>query len=156
MRGYPLTRVMSPDGRWAYTLYDGGGKHPFIHALDTLDGRAVCVDLPAVALQGGLPRRLSINSAGSALTLKHRHQSVAVVDTQTFEVIHPPPAQMTTEPAPVPPAKSSPAPSAASSERQGGAFPWALVGIAVVAGLLGGTAVLLVHRRRRDLAISDA
>ena len=39
MRGYPLTRAASPDGRWAYTLYDGGGKHPFVHALDTLEGR---------------------------------------------------------------------------------------------------------------------
>ena len=35
MRGFPLTRATSPDGRWAYTLYDGGGKHPFVHALDT-------------------------------------------------------------------------------------------------------------------------
>jgi hypothetical protein len=25
MRGNPLTRAMSADGRWAYTLYDGGG-----------------------------------------------------------------------------------------------------------------------------------
>jgi hypothetical protein len=26
MRGSPLTRVSSPDGRWEYTLYDGGGE----------------------------------------------------------------------------------------------------------------------------------
>src|SRR6266508_2701124 len=35
MRGSPLTRASSPDGRWAYTLYDGAGQTPFIHALDT-------------------------------------------------------------------------------------------------------------------------
>src|SRR3954451_7371431 len=34
MRGYPMTRLPSSDGRWAYTLYDGGGKEPFVHALD--------------------------------------------------------------------------------------------------------------------------
>jgi hypothetical protein len=35
MRGSPVTRAMSPDGRWAYTLYDGAGGTPFVHALDT-------------------------------------------------------------------------------------------------------------------------
>src|SRR5436190_3975924 len=48
MRGYPITRSMSPDGRWAYTLYTGtaAGKPPFIHALDMGAGRARCIDLP--------------------------------------------------------------------------------------------------------------
>ena len=35
MRGNPLSRAVSPDGRWAYTLYDGAGGTPFVHALDT-------------------------------------------------------------------------------------------------------------------------
>jgi hypothetical protein len=35
MRGAPLTRATSANGRWAYTLYDGAGKTPFVHALDT-------------------------------------------------------------------------------------------------------------------------
>ena len=35
MRGNPISRALSPDGRWAYTLYDGGGGTPFVHALDT-------------------------------------------------------------------------------------------------------------------------
>jgi len=47
MTGLPVTRTMSPDGRWAYTLYFRGGGAPFIHALDTAAGRAFCVDLPA-------------------------------------------------------------------------------------------------------------
>src|SRR4051794_8815459 len=46
MRGFPVTRAMSPDGRWAYTLYDGGGHAPFVHALDTATGHARCIDLP--------------------------------------------------------------------------------------------------------------
>src|SRR3954451_12423797 len=34
MTGQPMSRVYSPDGAWAYTLY-AGGREPFIHALDT-------------------------------------------------------------------------------------------------------------------------
>jgi hypothetical protein len=50
MRGDPVSRALSPDGRWAYTLYDGnGGPHPFIHALDTVRGRAKCIDLDALS-----------------------------------------------------------------------------------------------------------
>jgi hypothetical protein len=44
MRGYPVARVASANGIWAYTLYMGGEK-PFIHALDTVRRNAVCLDL---------------------------------------------------------------------------------------------------------------
>ena len=44
MRGFPVTRATSTDGRWEYTLYDGGGE-PFVHALDTVDRAAACIDL---------------------------------------------------------------------------------------------------------------
>src|SRR3954470_19924734 len=47
MRGYPLDRVTSADGRWHYTLYDGAGGHPFVHALNTEEVQAKCIDLPA-------------------------------------------------------------------------------------------------------------
>ena len=46
MRGLALSRVSSEDGRWAYTLYDGGGDVPFIHALDTVGDKAVCIFMP--------------------------------------------------------------------------------------------------------------
>jgi hypothetical protein len=45
MRGNPLSRVESRDGGMAYTLYDGGGAHPFIHALDTARATARCIDI---------------------------------------------------------------------------------------------------------------
>jgi hypothetical protein len=45
MRGLPLTRATGPEGRWEYTLY-AGGKHPFIHALDTVRRTSLCLDLP--------------------------------------------------------------------------------------------------------------
>ena len=40
MAGLPITRQTTADGRWAYTLYDGAGKEPFVHALDTVNGEA--------------------------------------------------------------------------------------------------------------------
>ena len=46
MSGFPISRVTSADGTWAYTLYQrGNGEKPFIHALDTRDRVAVCIDL---------------------------------------------------------------------------------------------------------------
>jgi hypothetical protein len=46
MTGYPITRYVTADGRWAFTIYDGLGKHSFVHALDTVTRTAHCLDLP--------------------------------------------------------------------------------------------------------------
>jgi len=45
MTGYPASRVASADGVWAYTLYTRPGAKPFIHALNTRDRVAHCIDL---------------------------------------------------------------------------------------------------------------
>ena len=42
MAGYPLAQVRRPDG-FALTLYQGM-EHPFIHALSSIEGWAVCID----------------------------------------------------------------------------------------------------------------
>ena len=55
MRSQALTRVVSPDGTWALTLYDGDGKAPFVHALNTADGTAFCVDLGHGRRQDQIP-----------------------------------------------------------------------------------------------------
>jgi hypothetical protein len=93
MRGSPVTRETSPDGRWAYTLYDGAGGHPFIHALDTAARRAVCIDLHALA---GFKRiydvRMRVAADGSAITVHDRGDPIAVVDASTFRVSAPRPA----------------------------------------------------------------
>jgi len=47
MAGFPVTRATAPGGRWVYTLYRQDDNYPFIHALDTLRKRAVCIGLPA-------------------------------------------------------------------------------------------------------------
>ena len=46
MAGWPIAQVRRPDGL-VLTLYRGP-EHPFIHALNTREGWAVCIDLPAV------------------------------------------------------------------------------------------------------------
>jgi hypothetical protein len=134
MGGSPVTLATSPDGRWAYTLYDSLDRKrpPFIHALDTETGTAACIDL-----EGGLIERrrlfrmkLDPSPDGSTLAVLDRGEPVAVVDTATFVVTRPTPA--------------------AESE-EGGGVPWALAGLTVVA--LGGVFAVVRRRRRRSRAV---
>ena len=125
MRGTASTRATSPDGRWAYTLYDGP-KYPFIHALDTSEGRAVCIDLEAPGDYKGANRLdLAVSPDGSELTVSNRDRGpMALVDTQTFEVIDP------------------------SEASEGGGVPWLYVTLAALAFL--AAVMTLGLRRRRD------
>ena len=122
MRGNPLARVSSADGRWAYTLYDGAGGTPFVHALDTSARTARCIDLDVLAGREDLWRmRLSLSRDGTEL----RVGRAASVDLSSFRV------------------------SAASVGATRGTkveLPWGVVAAAAlaVAGLL---AVLLWRRR---------
>jgi len=69
MRGNPLSRVTSADGRLAYTLYDGGG-HPFVHALDTAGSTARCIDLEGIPAKTNLwLLRLHLSKGGRVLTV---------------------------------------------------------------------------------------
>ena len=45
MTGFPLSRAVSKDGTWAYTLYQRSNAEPFIHALNTRDRVAICIDI---------------------------------------------------------------------------------------------------------------
>jgi hypothetical protein len=85
MRGQPVTRRTSGDGRWAYTLY-ARGREPFVHALDTVKGEAYCIDLPLQLRQleqMGLRLRLG---AGSRLEVRRGRVILAVVDTESLEL----------------------------------------------------------------------
>lgn len=56
MTGRPMSRAVTADGTWAYTLYDrGDGRSAFVHALNTVARVAICVDvdLPAGAFGSG-------------------------------------------------------------------------------------------------------
>jgi len=84
MRGNPLSRVMSPDGRIAYTLYDGGG-HPFVHALDTAASTARCVDVDGLPSKLIWSLRLHLGSGGKVLTVDRGTTTYASLDTRTWQ-----------------------------------------------------------------------
>ena len=112
MNGFALSRVMSSDGRWAYTLYQGTDGKPFIHALDTRDRKAVCIDLHDPALAGGNPYELRLLAAarGTRLDVRRRGALLATVDTATFRVRSGPAAARAARPevsTTTPPARTS-------------------------------------------------
>jgi hypothetical protein len=123
MGGIPMRRLMSPDGRWAYTLY-GGGSETFIHALDTVGRTAACIDLDMLRPDADFSDVRLALSGGSVL-VRNRQGLVATVDRTTFAVSEPAKAAA----APPPAAARRPAPSA-----DDGGFPWTEV-LLVAAGL---------------------
>jgi hypothetical protein len=90
MRGSPITRATGPGGRVAYTLYDGAGATPFVHALDTSRVTAKCIDLDAFRGRGDLWRfHLQLSHDGRTLTVRGRGRAEAIVDTSTYRVRYP-------------------------------------------------------------------
>jgi hypothetical protein len=134
MRGYPITRASSPDGRWAYTLYDGAGKHPFVHALDTQERTAACIDLDGLAGRNDLfELRLVVDAGSDELNVVDGTQPVAVIDAKTFRV-------------------SAPERDAGGSREGDAGTPAARLWIVGIAALLVTVMLTLVLRRRRRLA----
>ena len=89
MRGFPQTRVTSPDGGWEYTLYDGG-EHPFIHALDVVNAKTVCIDLDMIHARQTYGATLEMTADGSAIEVMDRRGTLrATVDTATHEASEP-------------------------------------------------------------------
>lgn len=86
MRGQPLTRAASSDGRWAYTLYDGAGKTPFVHALDTSNRTARCIDLDALAGTDLTRLRLKLDARHGLLSVTREARPALNVDLATFQV----------------------------------------------------------------------
>jgi hypothetical protein len=84
MRGAPITRVMSADGRWAYTLYDGAGATPFVHALDTAALRAHCIDLPMLAGRSDLWSLRFTRAPDAQLRVGKPGDELASVDLTSF------------------------------------------------------------------------
>lgn len=107
MEGIPISRAYSRDGRWAYTLYTSHRKgqyelahEPFIHALDTVSGQAVCIDLPQLEDRPNrFLLRLRVAAAGRELEVFSKAQVrdrppspvLLSVDTRGFEVREPEP-----------------------------------------------------------------
>jgi hypothetical protein len=90
MRGFAMTRATGAGGRWAYTLYDGN-EHPFIHALDTVDRRAVCIDMDMLAGRPSGLADLKLRPSEGRLEVLAGARILAAIDTSTHEVIPPRP-----------------------------------------------------------------
>ena len=126
MHGQPVSRATSPDGRWAYTLYDGGGKEPFLHALNTARGTARCIDLDALAGNRYL-WRLRLAVTDGSIVIRDRAEPELVVDRTSFAV-------------------TKPASRATSAGEATPVWGWAL-GATALTVLLTGAGLLLVRRR---------
>ena len=84
MRGWPAARATRRG--WAFTLYVGG-RRTFVHALDTVHGRAVCIFLPwdtQGTLYGGA---LSVHGGLLHARLFAHGFAPAAIDTRTLRVV---------------------------------------------------------------------
>jgi hypothetical protein len=135
MRGSPITRATSSDGRWAYTLYDGAGGTPFIHALDTSKRQARCIDLPMLAGRQDLWRlRITIAPDHARLIVGTAGQLLALVDTRDLR-------------ASAPAKPTAPKPTQAMSHHSD--RTWLLFGGAALATVLAASMLSFALRRRR-------
>jgi hypothetical protein len=87
MSGMALTRAWSRDGAWAYTLYNGGTSHAFVHALNTRTRTARCVELPWAGDAQAILDGAGMKVHNGTLTVTARGGTVlARIDTRTFSV----------------------------------------------------------------------
>jgi hypothetical protein len=146
MRGSPVSRAASPDGRFAYTLYDGAGEHPFIHALDTERRTARCIDLHGLMGRDDIfDLRLGVGPGGT-ITVSHvaDDATLFLVDARTGRVWEP--AEAATPRAEPPTLAPRPQPARA---RDAGGIPWGELAAPLLAGLLLAAALSLAILRRR-------
>jgi hypothetical protein len=129
MHGSPVARTYSAGGRWVYTLYTDPGRYPFVHALDTVRGKAHCIQLPweEDRNQDGLWNLvLAVRDGGRTLAVHWRNGRPWVrIAVGSWRV----------------------------SSAQAG-FPWAWIGAGLGAALVlaaGGGALLLRRRRGQEL-----
>ena len=83
MSGYPVTRASGPSGRWVYTLYVRPNGARFVHALDSVDRRAYCVDLPG---KGNNSWRAKLELKPGRLAVVAGTKRLALIDTKTLRL----------------------------------------------------------------------
>jgi hypothetical protein len=87
MNGQPVSRAWTRDGGWAFTLYTRNGEEPFVHALDTRNRGARCIDLPwRVAPEAIWSARLGLSADGKRIVVRQKGKRLAVIDLRTFAV----------------------------------------------------------------------
>jgi hypothetical protein len=136
MAGIATRRLYSAGGRWAYTLYERPSGAPFVHALDTADRTAFCIDLPRTG-DGGQPQ-LALDPGGGTLRYAVGDKLLASIDTQTFTVTRP--------------AAHRPAPARPRPPKDTGGAPPIWPGAVIGAALLLAAGAAGVRRRRATYA----
>jgi hypothetical protein len=127
MRGSPISRVTSADGRFAYTLYDGGGNTPFVHVLDTVAGEAHCVDLDELGGNQAIYSFRLRRQPGGNVAVALRGDPWLVVERTSFRLTKP----------------------HATAASAGKGVSWVPIGAgAALLLLLGGVSAVLIRRRR--------
>ena len=87
MNGQPVSRAWTRDGGWAFTLYARNGEEPFVHALDTRNRGARCIDLPwRVAPEAIWSARLGLSADGKRIVVRQKGKRLAAIDLTTFAV----------------------------------------------------------------------
>jgi hypothetical protein len=133
MTGRALTRTTSRDGSWVYTLYDGAGATPFVHALSTVHTYTVCIDLDSLEGRKDLSTlALALNPRTDTLAVKRAGAVLATISTDGFEVKA---------------MRAAPASDGSAPDDTPRDFPWLIVGL--VAAALAATTSLLVSAALR-------
>jgi hypothetical protein len=141
MTGIPVSRVMSADGRWAYTFYMRPSGVPFVHALDTSGLRAVCIDLPSLANGDLGSAHLRLLPGGTTLGIETDAGYQAQIDTRTFAV--------RTAANPFVPAPVTPGPRPHRRAGASGDTQWTVIALAVaLLGVLAAAAAVAGRRPR--------
>jgi hypothetical protein len=87
MAGLPVTRAVGPSGRWVYTLYARPAGTLFVHALDTVDRHAFCIDLPRHFSQAQAWRmNLGVKNKKLLVGATWATRPLAVIDVRTLRV----------------------------------------------------------------------
>jgi hypothetical protein len=85
MQGSPISRAETKRG-WVYTLY--GGHETFIHALDTRNVTAICIDLPWKMQPKRLFEfRLRLDGEGRLVVRGPRGRMLAAVDRANHRIV---------------------------------------------------------------------
>jgi hypothetical protein len=87
MNGQPVSRAWARDGGWAFTLYSRNADEPFVHALDTRNRAARCIDLPwRVQPEAVWSVRLGLSADGRRVVVRQKGKRLASIDLGTFAV----------------------------------------------------------------------
>lgn len=149
MVGFPVTRVMSANGRWAYTLYIRASGAPFIHALDTVGVRAVCVDLPSSLEQLDIgDAHLGLGAGGKRIRINVDGETQAVVDTRTFATTVVKSAPLITESTLTTPPSVAHTLARVAGAHDSGGLPWELILAAAVLAAIGAVRLRMGLRAR--------